>query len=111
MSGPYTVEVSNAAKRDIVGVIRWSAVQFGQAQSARYHRYIRQCLIEMQSDPWNPKCRANALLPDGVFLYGLTSGRRRSSHFFVIRIEQHRVLVARLLHFAMNVPDHLPDDF
>ncbi|QYE34821.1 type II toxin-antitoxin system RelE/ParE family toxin [Polymorphobacter sp. PAMC 29334] len=109
--------ISVAAQHDIAAILDWSADHFGAAARARYERLIERALtmITIHRDP------SGGRIISGVFarrLYHLRNCRADSvgetvgnpRHVIVYQIvEPDLVVVARILHDAMDLPAHFTD--
>jgi toxin ParE1/3/4 len=108
----WQLRLSAAARRDVERALEWSLREFGVRQHDRYAKLIGDALDEIGSRPAGPRSRARPEVhPDARSLHIARPGRR-ARHFFLYRVNADQTIdVARLLHDAMDVDRHVPDDF
>jgi toxin ParE1/3/4 len=108
--------LSNAAQADIVEILAWTEEHFGDAARQRYESLLVSALRDIsQPNPVGSIERPE--LGEGVRSWHLRLSRGRASapsdivrrprHFLVYRVEKDLVVVARVLHDAMELARHL----
>jgi toxin ParE1/3/4 len=115
------VRLSELAEDDIVAILARTEEAFGEAARLRYERLLAICLRDLAIDPL---CRGSSARPeigDGVRAYHLRHGRarlpnssrvRRPRHFLLYRVLAPELVgVGRVLHDAMDLPQHVPQAF
>lgn len=110
--------ISAPARHDIAGTLDWSRENFGADARRRYERLIARGLaaITVAQDP--PGSRRLDAAGVDVRVYHLRNSRRTTGgllvreprHFLVYeRPEPRLIVVLRLLHDAMDLPERLQD--
>ncbi|ATC25878.1 type II toxin-antitoxin system RelE/ParE family toxin [Caulobacter vibrioides] len=108
------LEITRPARRDIDHLLWESRQRHGPQAAARYQRLIGSAFADLRSAPKRPTS-ASAEVGD-LKLYALriaarrlTGGQRvtKPSHVIVYRFDDERVTIVRLLHEAMDLPEHL----
>ena len=113
-----TLDLTAAARADIVALLQWSAETFGDRARDRYAALIATGLEDIRRDPRCFGSLERAELQPGLRTYHLRHCRRRASasqdavksprHFFAYRTPTSaHVLILRVLHDAMEVVGHL----
>jgi len=112
--------LSQQAEEDIVRILARSERQFGTTARARYQALIGQALREVAADPARRGSKARPELGDLVRTYHLRhcasqAGDRRVAnrrHLLLYRVIAPGVTgIGRILHDAMELSRHLPDDY
>ena len=112
--------LSQAAQDDIFDILVWTHAQFGEAARQRYESLIVAALRDIATEPERPGSLLRPELGVTVRSWHLRLSRsriesapglvRRPRHFLVYRFESGRIVVARVLHDAMELSRHLADD-
>ncbi|CAM3769662.1 Plasmid stabilization protein ParE [Pseudomonas reidholzensis] len=113
--------ISNAARADIVDILRLSQTQFGEQARQRYQALILTALQATADTPYRIGSRNRDELLPGLRSYHLIGSRQQARsphgtvksprHTVFYRVLNDEVIeVVRLLHDAMEVQLHLPDD-
>jgi toxin ParE1/3/4 len=115
------VRLSALAEDDIVAILARTEETFGEAGRLRYEALLAACLRAIAIDP---PCAGSVARPEiggGVRTYHLRHGRarvppaarvRKPRHFLLYRsFKPELVGVGRVLHDAMDLPQHVPEDF
>jgi toxin ParE1/3/4 len=106
--------LTHAAQADIVSILAWSHDQFGEEARQRYEALITAAIRDAaRGDEVGRALRPE--LGDGVFSWHLALSRTRSAggsvhrprHFLICRREGDILVVARVLHDAMELRRHL----
>ncbi|MCU1776482.1 type II toxin-antitoxin system RelE/ParE family toxin [Pseudomonas sp. 14P_5.3_Bac1] len=102
--------ITNAARADIVDILRLSQTQFGDQARQRYTALILAALRALASTPYrigSHDRRDRRELAPGLRSYHLIYSR----HIVFYRVANDDLIeVVRLLHNAMDVQLHLPND-
>ena len=113
--------ISNSARADIVDILRISQTQFGDQARQRYQTLILTALQALASAPYCIGSHDRDELAPGLRSYHLICSRQQAKHpHGTVRNPRHFVFyrladddlieVVRLLHDAMEVQLHLPND-
>lgn len=113
--------LSQAAQGDVLDILAWTHERFGEAARLRYESLLVAALRDVASQPDRAGSVARPELGAGVRSWHLRLSRghaksglgvvRRPRHFLVYRLQSGLVVVARVLHDAMELARHLdPDD-
>ena len=104
------------ARLDVRVVLSASGNQFGEAAQRRYRLLLEQAIDDVAANPRRPGVRAAG--PEGVWLYHTRHARLRTPanlrvsrprHLIAFTIIGDEVRVLRVLHDAMDLPEHLKD--
>ncbi|MEE4675257.1 type II toxin-antitoxin system RelE/ParE family toxin [Pseudomonas viridiflava] len=112
--------ISNPARADIVDILRLSQTQFGDQARQRYQALILAALQAIAGTPYRISHERDELAP-GLRSYHLVYSRQQAKHphgtvksprhVVFYRVANDEVIeVVRLLHDAMDVQLHLPND-
>ncbi|MGA3683504.1 type II toxin-antitoxin system RelE/ParE family toxin [Pseudomonas graminis] len=113
--------ISNAARADIVDILRRSQTQFGHQGRQRYQALILTSLQALASTPYRIGSHDRGEVAPGLRSYHLSYSRQQAKHphgtvksprhiVFYRMVNDDLIEVVRLLHDAMDVQLHLPDD-
>ena len=113
--------ISNAARADIVDILRLSQTQFGDQARQRYQTLILTALQALASKPYCIGSHDRDELAPGLRSYHLTHSRQQAKqthgtvksplHIVFYRVANDDVIeVVRLLHDALEVQLHLTND-
>ncbi|HEY3796871.1 MAG TPA: type II toxin-antitoxin system RelE/ParE family toxin [Caulobacteraceae bacterium] len=115
------MRLTTFAEDDIVDILAWSRAQFGEAAARRYESLITSAMADLIADPFRPGSADRPELGPGARSWHLRTSRRRVGrgdrgvgrprHLLIYRIETDVVVVGRVLHDAMELTRHLPDDW
>ncbi len=116
----HRYRLSDAAQVDVINILAWTHLQFGEAARLRYESLIVAALRDLATQPDRPGSMARPELGAGVRSWHLRLSRehvgrgaavvRRPRHFLVYRIEPAMLVVGRVLHDAMELEPHLDPD-
>lgn len=99
MSYPENLGLTDAARRDIAAILRYTGSQWGTAQVERYRKRIERALALVCESPGlgheADGIPANHLL----FAFG--------SHSLIYTVRGNRIVIVRILHQRMNHRNHL----
>lgn len=113
--------ISNAARADIVHILRLSQAQFGDQARQRYQALILAALRAIADTPYRIGSYERDELAPGLRSYHLIHSRQQAKqphgavksprHIVFYRVASADVIeVVRLLHDAMEGQLHLPND-
>jgi toxin ParE1/3/4 len=112
--------LSDTAQTDVINILAWTHEQFGVAARLRYESLIVAALRDVATQPDRLGSIARPELGAGVRSWHLRLSRdhaaagaeavRRPRHFLVYRPEPAMLVVARILHDAMELARHLDPD-
>lgn len=107
--------LTHAAQADIISILAWSHDKFGEEARKRYEALIAAAIRDAatRSDKVGRALRPE--LGDGVFSWHLAQSRTRSPggnvhrprHFLICRRDGEVLVVARVLHDAMELRRYL----
>jgi toxin ParE1/3/4 len=107
--------LSHAAQADIISILAWSNEQFGSEARSRYEALIAAAIRDAASLRGDEAHAPRPELGDGVFSWHLsrsrihTSGKpvHRPRHFLICRRDGDLLVIGRVLHDAMDLPQHV----
>jgi toxin ParE1/3/4 len=109
-----------SARRDLVDILAWSEERHGAAARARYERLITTALRELAREPHRLGARELTSERPGLLVYHLRHSRARARrpgggvrdprHVILYRASAELVTILRVLHDAMDLVQHLPDE-
>ena len=106
------VHLTAAAEADFEEILRWTVVQFGEAQARIYAETISAALNELVAGPTVVGAKKRNEVLKGLFTLHVARKGRKGRHFVMFRVglaHDHDVIeVLRLLHDAMDLQRHLP---
>jgi toxin ParE1/3/4 len=114
--------LSPQAERDIESILAWSQAEFGEKARLRYEALLLRALLDLADSPDRPGSQDRPELAPGARTYHLRHSRdrvkkstgqvQRPRHFLLFRVlDDGTVEVGRVLHDAMDLARHLPDDY
>lgn len=111
--------LSAAAQADILNILAWTDEQFGEVARKRYEALIAAGLRDVASAPNQAGSAERPELGDGVRSWHLRLSRERGRtatgivrnprHLLIYQPGLDAVLIARVLHDAMELVRHLPE--
>lgn len=113
--------ISNAARADVVDILRFSQTQFGDQARQRYQALILAALQALADTPYRIGSHDRDEVAPGLRSYHLVYSRQQAKqthgtvksprHTVFYRVASDDVIeVVRLLHDAMDVQLHLHND-
>ncbi len=113
----FRYRLSDAAQADVIDILAWTQVQFGEARRLRYESLIVAALRDVAAQPDRPGSIERPELGAGVRSWHLRLSRghvgtgaevvRKPRHFLIYRVEPALLVVGRVLHDAMELARHL----
>jgi toxin ParE1/3/4 len=108
----WRVRLSEAAQRDLVAILDWTAEHFGRRQASVYRRTLVAALTALSDDPYLSDSRPRDEIQPGLRSLHVARRRRRGRHFVLYRaVQVGTIEIVRILHASMDVGGHVPDDF
>jgi len=100
--------LAEAAKADILAVVRATRAQFGPMQVPRYRALIAEARLRLKEDPHLGHHREG--LPPEARIFHISQRGRPASHFLLywVNVAENRIEVLRVLHDAMDIPRYWP---
>ena len=113
------LRLARAAEDDIFDILAWSHARFGEAARRRYEHLIATALADIGANPDRPGSLARPELGVGARTWHLRGSRDRTGevagavqrprHFLIYRLTEDLVVVARVLHDAMELYRHMTE--
>jgi len=104
-----TFRISTQAKRDIEHALAWTLREFGERQYDEYRELIRSALLDVARRPELSRHRPE--IHEHARTFHIARAGHRARHLLLLRIGDDGIVeIARLLHDAMDLRSHLPDD-
>lgn len=114
VSRDWEVQLADAAKADLRGIVDWTAEHFGDGQAKAYSSTISTAIRALTAGPDTIGVRSRDDLGKGVFILPVARSGRRGRHLIVFRVASDRnartLQVLRVLHDAMDLPRHVAMD-
>jgi len=103
------IRISSPAQRDIEEVLAWTLREFGEQQYDEYRELIHQALLDVSRHPERAKHRPE--IHEQARTFHIERTGRRARHLLLLRIGDNGIVeIAQLLHDAMDLRSHLPED-
>jgi toxin ParE1/3/4 len=110
----WSVRVAAAAETDFEAIIGWTLDQFGDVQARVYAEVLASAIEALAAGPNLPGVKARSEIGKHLFTLHVARERRRGRHFVLFRVdaapERLRIDVLRILHDAMDLQQHAPED-
>jgi len=112
------LRLTRRARADLAAVLRQSREQFGPEAQRHYERLLNAAMRDLAADPERPGSRDEASASEGLRFYHSRHTARRSPvaervgrprHILIYRVLGDEVRILRVLHDAMDLPEHLKD--
>ncbi|HSZ73869.1 MAG TPA: type II toxin-antitoxin system RelE/ParE family toxin [Rhizomicrobium sp.] len=118
-SSRWNPRLSEQAKRDLRGILKWTKERFGEVQATSYHEAILTAFSELHNGPDLPSIKRRDDLSPGVMVFRIARKGRQSRHIIVFKVAHHeekKIEVLRIPHDSMDLQRHLsfqeePKDF
>lgn len=112
MTRRWQVSLTEAAGRDFINILRWTAEHFGKGQARTYERTLRAALKALTQGPETPGCRGREEVGPGLYSLHVARNGRKGRHFvmFSANATTGRVAVLRLLHDSMDLARHIKEN-
>ena len=110
----WSVRLTAAAEADFAGIIAWTAEQFGDVQGRIYAETLSLAVEALAAGPGLPSAKTRPEIGKHLFTLHVARRGRRGRHFILFRADpdpkRRRVEVLRILHDAMDLERHVPED-
>jgi toxin ParE1/3/4 len=106
----WTVRLAESAENDFRNIVIWTAEQFGPAQARTYPTTLSLALQDLKAGPSLPGTRVRDEIASGLMTLHVARNRRKGRHFVMFRVsadEAQTIDVLRILHDAMDLPQHI----
>ncbi len=118
----HRFRISERAERDIESILAWTHEHFGEHARLRYEALLAKSIVDIAADPARPGSLTRAEIAPDARTYHLRHSRdrvparvgrvRRPRHFLLYReAEDGCIEIARVLHDAMELERHLPEEY
>ena len=112
------IRLTRQAESDLLTIMAWSRREFGRDAQLRYEALLDTAMRDLAANPRRLGARQAEDAAEGVWLYHLRHSRLRTPrtervhqprHVVIFRVSSDRISVLRILHDAMDLPEHLKD--
>ncbi|MCQ9617277.1 type II toxin-antitoxin system RelE/ParE family toxin [Paenalcaligenes niemegkensis] len=110
-------QLSTSAQSDIIDILAWTHRQFGEVARKRYEALIVAALRDIAAQPDRVGSIKRPELGEAVRSWHLSLSRERARfeggivrnprHFIIYRQQSALIMIARVLHEAMELARHL----
>ena len=111
---PWTVRLAATAEADFQAITRWTAAQLGETQARNYANTLSAALEALTGGPDIAGAKLREDIAKGIFTLHVARQGHRGRHFVLYRIgkdgNKNVVDLLRILHDAMDLPRHVPND-
>lgn len=108
----WRIRLTETAEADFRGILRWTEDRFGMMQAREYVQTLSLAMAALTAGPTLAGVKGRADIQKGLFALHIARDGRRGWHFVMFRVgadkEPHSIEILRLLHDAMDLPQHLP---
>lgn len=109
---PRHVRLSEPAQDDVVEVLLYTLDQFGRAQFDAYDQLIEKTLNEIAEAHDQPPAKQRPELMPNVWVRPIRKPGQHARHMLIYRVTNDGTIeIGRLLHDAMDIERHLPEDY
>lgn len=109
----WTVRTTEPADDDFRSIIRWTAREFGEKQARAYAETLKIAVRELRAGPALTGVKVRDDISAGILTRHVARKGRKGRHFLMFRVfdrERHVIDVLRILHDAMDLQRHAPED-
>jgi toxin ParE1/3/4 len=110
----WTVRLTAAAEADFREILRWTTAQFGETQARAYAETLIAAFNDLTDGPTLVGVRERSDIAKGIRTLHVARNGRKGRHFVLFRTSRDQgrqtIDILRLLHDAMDLKRHLPDD-
>jgi toxin ParE1/3/4 len=111
---PWTVHLTKTAESDFQSIIAWTLREFGEVQARIYADTLSAALLALTAGPMTVGAKERSEIGKGVFALHVARAGHKGRHFVLFRVGvgklRRHVEVLRLLHDAMDLTRHLPQE-
>lgn len=110
--GHWDVRLATRAASDLADIVAWTATHFGTIQARVYADTVNAAVIELRAGPQINGVRSRTDLGADLYTLHVARHNRRGRHFILFRVAAagRTIEVLRILHDAMDVAHHVPDE-
>lgn len=111
--GQWTVRLTRLAEADFQGIVTWTARHFSDAQARIYAGTLSDAMGVLKGGPDIPAVRPREDIGRGIRVLHVARDGRRGRHFLLFRIspeDENVIEILRILHDAMDLPNHPIED-
>ena len=112
--GAWTVRLAGAAEADFEAILLWTLEHFGDAQARAHSDILSAAVQALTGGPEQPGIKARPEIGRGLFTLHVARSGRRGRHFVLFRADAgsatRQIDVLRILHDAMDLARHVPED-
>jgi toxin ParE1/3/4 len=110
----WSVRLASAAETDFELIIGWTLEQFGDVQARLYAQVLSSAVEALCAGPNLPGAKARSEIGKHLFTLHVARQGKRGRHFILFRVDaaagRRQVDVLRILHDAMDIQRHIPED-
>ena len=107
--GAWDVRLTTTAEADFQEILRWTAGHFGARRASSYAEQIISALTRLTEGPTAIGVKARNDVMDGLYSLHLGAKGRHLILFRSAGVDEDKTIeVLRILHDAMDLPQHLP---
>ncbi|WP_321783225.1 type II toxin-antitoxin system RelE/ParE family toxin [Paraburkholderia sp. J94] len=106
----WTIHLTESAQSDFQDIVRWTAERFGPSQARSYATTLSLALQALTAGPAIPGARERDEIAPGLMTLHVARQGRKGRHFVMFRVnprEAQTIDVLRILHDAMDLPEHV----
>jgi toxin ParE1/3/4 len=112
--GAWSVRLTVAAETDFESIIGWTLEQFGDVQARLYAQVLSSAVEALTAGPNSPGAKARSEIGKHLFTLHVARVGQRGRHFVLFRVDgaagRRQIDVLRILHDAMDLQRHVPED-
>lgn len=107
----WTIRLADSAAADHDQIVAWTLEQFGTRQARTYARTLSLALQSLSRGPDQPGIRTRPDIGTDLLTLHVARNGRRGRHVLLLHHapESSVIDVLRILHDAMDLPQHVPD--
>jgi toxin ParE1/3/4 len=110
----WSIRLTAAAETDFEAIIGWTFGQFGDVQARVYAEVLASAVEALTAGPDLPGVKARSEIGKHLFTLHVAREGRRGRHFVLFRVDaasgRRHIDVLRILHDAMDLQRHAPED-
>jgi len=105
----WRVRLGAQAERDLLGILHWTAQNFGDQQAKDYRSTLLQSIRELVTGPDVAGARKRDDIVKGFYSLHVARHGRRGRHLLLYQTAGGRnIEIVRILHDSMDLRRHLP---
>ncbi len=110
----WLVRLASAAEDDLDQILQWTAERFGKKQADGYAEILMAAVKTLAAGPTLAGVKSRDDLPKDILTLHTSRSGHKARHVILFRAAPERskkiIQVLRILHDAMDLSRHLPDD-